>query len=113
MYSESTTLLDSSTSRFQFILHYALLDYIKQTGVDLTKCDFANQLERRDSPDEVLILFRAKAENFEEYRDGDRKLINWLTPFVQVVHVFSGFLGEATSIVSRKSLKPFEMVVLI
>jgi fungal STAND N-terminal Goodbye domain len=85
-----------------------LQDYNKQTGVDLTKYDFANQLERCRSPDEVLMVLRDKAKKFKEYRDGNRKLINWLTPVVQVVHVFAGFLGEATSIVSRKALKPFE-----
>jgi hypothetical protein len=104
----STTLSSSSASRFQFILNNALQDYTKQTGVDLTTYDFANQLERCGSPDEVLWLLRDKAKKFKEYRDGNRKLINWITPVVQVVHVFAGFLGEATGIVSRKAFKPFE-----
>jgi hypothetical protein len=85
-----------------------LQDYTKQTGVDLTKYDFADQLERCGSPDEVLRLLRDKAKKFKDYRDGNRNLFKWLTPVVQVVHVFAGFLGEATSIVSRKAFKPFE-----
>jgi hypothetical protein len=104
----STTLSSSSASRFQSILNNALQDYTKQTGVDLTKYDFADQLERCRSPDEVLMLLRDKAKKFKEYRDGNRKLINWITPVVQFVHVFAGFLGEATSVVSRKAFKPFE-----
>jgi hypothetical protein len=91
----------SSASRFQFILNNALQDYTEQTGVDLTTYDFTNQLERCGSPDEVLMLLRDKAKKFKEYRDGNRKLINWITPVVQVVYVFAGFLEEATSIVSR------------
>jgi hypothetical protein len=104
----STTLSSSSVSRFQFILNDALQDYTKQTGVDLTEYDFANQIERCGSPDEVLWLLRDKAKKFKEYRDGNRKLINWITPFVQFVHVCAGSLGEATSIVSRKAFKPLK-----
>jgi fungal STAND N-terminal Goodbye domain len=106
--SSSTTLSGSSASRLQFIFENALQDYTKQTGVDLTKYDFINQLERSGSPDEVLMLLRDKAKKFKEYRDGNRKLINWITPVVQVVHLFAGFLEEATSIVSRKAFKPFK-----
>jgi hypothetical protein len=101
----STTLSSSSAS---FILNNALQDYTQQTGVDLMKYDFANQIERCRSPDEVLMLLRDKAKKFKEYRDGNRKLINWVTPVVQFVYVFSGFLGEATSIVSCKAFKSFE-----
>jgi fungal STAND N-terminal Goodbye domain len=104
----STTLSSSSASKFQFIFHNALQDYTKQTGVDLTAYDFANQLERCGSPDEVLMVLRDKAKKFKEYRDGNRKLINWITPVVQFVHVFAGFLGEAASIVSRNAFKPFK-----
>jgi len=104
----SNTISSSSASRFQFILDNALQDYTKQTGVDLTKYDFASQLERCASPDEVLMLLRDKARKFKEYRDGNRKLINWITPVVQFIHVFAGFLGEATSIVSRRAFKHFE-----
>ena len=104
----STNFSSSSASRFQLILNSALQDYTKETGVDLTKYDFASQLERCRSPDEVLMLLRNKAREFKEYRDGNRKLINWITPVVQFIHVFAGFLGEATSIVSRKAFKPFE-----
>jgi fungal STAND N-terminal Goodbye domain len=106
--SSSTTLSSPSASRFQLIFESALQDYTKQTGVDLTKYDFINQLERCRSPDEVLALLGDKAKKFKEYREGNRKLINCITPVVQVIHLFAGFLGEATSIVSRKAFKPFE-----
>lgn len=107
-----TTLSSSSASRFEFILNNALQEYTKETGVDLTKYEFANQLERCSSPDEVLIVLREKAKKFKDYRDGNRKLINWVTPVVQVVHVFAAFLGEATSIVSRNAFNPLQMAIL-
>ena len=106
--SSSTTLSISSADRFRDIFNEALQEYTRQTGVDLTKCDFVSQLERCGTPDAVLMLLREKARRFKEYRDGNRKLITWITPVVQVVHLFAGFLGEALSVVSRKASKPFE-----
>jgi hypothetical protein len=83
---------------FQVILNKALKDYHEQIGVDLNKHPFANELRGRDSPDKVLKLLKDKANAFKVYRDGNRKLITWLTPVVQVVHMLSGFLGEAVSL---------------
>lgn len=99
----STTL--SSSSKLQLMHYNALSGYTEQTGVDLTKYDFAY-----GSPDEALCLFRDKAKKFKEYRDGNRKLIDWITPFVQAAYVFSGSLRESTSIVSRKAFIPFELL---
>jgi hypothetical protein len=104
----STTLSISTASEFQSILNNALQDYTKQTGVDLTMYDFANQLELCGPPDEVCMLLREKMKKFKEYRDGNRKLSQLITPVVQVVHVFARFLGEAASSVSRKAFNPFE-----
>ena len=49
------------------------------------------------------MVLREKARKFKEYRDGNRKLIDGITPVVRVVHLFAGCLGEATGIVSRKA----------
>ena len=107
----STTLLSSSASRFRFqsIFNNALDDYTKQTGVDFAAYDFTNQLEGCNSPDEVVWILRDKAKKFKEYRDGNRKLINWITPIVQVIHVFSGVLGETAGAVpvSQREFFPF------
>ena len=82
---------------FQEILDKALADYREQIGVELDKHPFIDQLRGRDSPDDVLKLLEEKANAFKVYRDGNRKLINWLSPVVQVIHVLSGVLGEAVS----------------
>jgi hypothetical protein len=86
---------------FQAILNKALADYGQEIGVELDKHPFANELRGRDSPDEVLKLLEDKAKAFKVYRDGNRKLINWLSPVVQVVHTLSGVLGEAVSSTTR------------
>ncbi|KAF8262609.1 hypothetical protein EI94DRAFT_1704657 [Lactarius quietus] len=80
---------------FQAILNKALADYQEQVGVELDKHPLANELRGRDSPDDVLKLLEAKANAFKAYRDGNRKLIKWLSPVVQVIHTLSGVLGQA------------------
>ncbi|KAH9017289.1 hypothetical protein EDB84DRAFT_1581786 [Lactarius hengduanensis] len=72
---------------------------MSQLGIDLTKDPLADAIRRCDSPNAVLELLQDKAHAFKDYRDGDRTLINWLKPVVQVVHGFSGVLGEAISLV--------------
>jgi hypothetical protein len=89
-----------SPSNFQLIIN-AFDDYARQVGVDLTKIPIADALRGCDSPNAVLDLLQDKANAFKNYRDGDRTLINWLKPVVQVVHGFSGVLGPAISLVSR------------
>ena len=86
---------------FQAILDKALADYREQIGVDLDKQPFADDLRGRNSPDDVLKLLEDKANAFKVYRDGNRKLIDWLSPVVKVVHTLSGVLGEAVSSISR------------
>ena len=83
-----------STS-FQAILDKALADCCEQIGVEFDKHPFAGELRGRDSPDDVLKLLEVKANTFKVYRDGNRKLLNWLSPVVQIIHVLSSVLGEA------------------
>ena len=101
----STPLPSSSVSKFQDIFESALQEYTKQTGVDLTKYDFFYRLDSCRSPDQVLDLLEDKAKKFKEYRDGNRKLIDGITPVVRGLHLLSGFLGEATSIVSHEAFR--------
>ena len=89
----------ASTSNFRLILD-ALGDYTKQTGIDLNKIPSAESLQNCDSPDSVLQLLQNTAQAFKDYRDGNHKLINWLTPVVQVLHGFSPILNEAAGLVS-------------
>ena len=92
-----------ATSNFQFLFDTALADYVQQTGVDLTIYPFAEKLQNCQSADVILELLRDKAKEFKDYRDGNHKLIDRLNPVVQVVHAFSGLLGEALSSVSPSS----------
>ena len=92
----------ASTSNFHLILH-ALDDYAKQTGIDLTKNPSAEILQNCDSSDSILQLLQSSAEAFKDYRDGNHQLINWLSPVVEVLHAFSGILGEVAGLVSPRA----------
>jgi hypothetical protein len=83
---------------FQEILDKALDEYHEQIGVQLHKHPFADELRGRGSPDDILKLFEDKANAFKVYRDGNRKLINWLSPVVQVISTLSGVIGQAVSV---------------
>ena len=83
---------------FQAILNKALDDYREQIGVELDKHPFADELQGRGSPDDILKLLESKANAFKAYRDGNRKLINWLSPVVQVVHTLSGVISQTVSV---------------
>jgi hypothetical protein len=74
--------------------------YTKQTGIDLEAHPFAQSLQNCSSVEAILDLLRDKAKQFQDYRDGIRKLINSLEHVVQVLHVVSGILGEAATMVS-------------
>ena len=98
--TEQPTSSTSSTSNIQWITD-ALTNYAKITGIDLSKNSFATALEQSNSPEAILQLLQVREKAFEEYRDGNHRLINSLSPAVNVIHAFSGILGEAVSLVSH------------
>jgi hypothetical protein len=109
MSSESTghtTIANSeSPSNFQLIID-ALADYADQTGIDLSQNPFALRLQLVNTPNDILELLQEREKAFIKYREGNRfnrTLINCISPAVQVLHAFSGTLGEAVSLVRPTS----------
>jgi fungal STAND N-terminal Goodbye domain len=94
----STGQATSSTSNIQLIID-ALADYANTTGVELSQNPFAAALEQSNSPDAILQLLQRRQTAFKEYRDGNRRLISYLSPAVRVLQAFSGILGEAVNLV--------------
>ena len=95
----STGQATSSNSNVQLIVG-ALADYAKTTGIDLSKNSFAIALEQSHSSEAILQLLEGRGKAFKVYRDGNRRLINCLSPAVKVIQAFSGILGEAAGLVS-------------
>ncbi len=93
-----------SSISFQPILDAALADYNKQVGIDLATHPLADGLRSCGSPDDVLKLLEDKANEFKDFRDRNRKLLNWLSPIVHVVHTLSAVLGASITLVSRNIL---------
>lgn len=100
-FMSSTGQTASSTSNIQLIIDAALADYTNVTGTDLSKTPFAAAIERSNSPEDILQLLQERERAFREHREGNRGLINCLTPAVSVIQAFSGILGEAVSLVSH------------
>ncbi|KAF8260065.1 hypothetical protein EI94DRAFT_1706586 [Lactarius quietus] len=90
------------SSAYYRLITKALENYTEQIGVDIAKHPFIDQFQVVDSPDEILRLFEDRMNAFKVYRDGNRKLINWLSPVVQVIHLLSGVLGDAVSLMPFK-----------
>ena len=90
----------SSTSNIQLITD-ALASYANITGIDLSKNPFAAAIEEANSPGDILELLQEREKAFKDYREGNRRLINCLSPAVNVIQAFSGILGEAVSLVSH------------
>ena len=98
----------STSSNIQLITD-ALVDYSKITGIDFSKNSFAAAIERENSPSAILELLQEREKAFEGYREGNRRLINCLSPTVNVIQAFSGILGEVVSLVSHT----FHLVALL
>ena len=96
----STGQTTSSASNVQVIVD-ALADYAKITGIDLSENSFAATLEQSNTPEAIIQLLQGREKAFKEYRDGNRRLISYLSPAVQVLQAFSGILGEAVGMVSH------------
>ena len=96
----STGQATSSAENFKLIID-ALADYARETGIDLSTNPFATNLEQWRSSEDILQQLEEREKAFKEYRAGNRRLINYLSPVVNVFHGFSGILSKAAGLVSR------------
>jgi hypothetical protein len=106
----SPTFMSPTTeplTKFQSILNAAFDNYAKQTGLDLTRHPSAAKLQDCHSPEDVVRLLLERETEFNDYRDKYRKLIDCFRPIVQVVHAFSGVLGEVVSV----WLNPYYLII--
>ena len=92
----TTTGQATSSISIQLVID-ALADYAKITGIDLSD---AATLEQSNSLGDILQLIQDREKDFNEYRNGSRRLISCLSPTVKVLQAFSGIMGEAASLVS-------------
>ncbi len=102
--STLSSIQQESSSDFNAQLTTDALDYyFKVTGRLLTASGgpFPPPLPKNPDPLETINqMFEERANAFAEYRNGNRRLINFLKPIVTTFHRFSGIFGAAASLVS-------------
>ena len=89
-----------SISNFTAIFEAASHEYKTLTKQDLATHPFAAELQGYNSPDSILNVFRDQAQAFDKFRKTDDRLMEWLTPIVNILFTFSESLGEGIGLVS-------------
>ena len=82
----STSNTSTLQSNIKTLFDTALDKYAKRTGQDLCNHPLAAAIDRCGSPDEILAIFQAQSHAFDEFRNGDPKLVKWLRPVVNGLH---------------------------
>jgi hypothetical protein len=97
-----------TTSNFEALFDAALAKYKKRTGQDLCNHPLAAIIDRCQSPYEILAIFQEQSRAFDEFRNGDPKLIKWLMPVVNGLHAISTstVISTAASLVSSSLRGP-------
>ncbi|KAH9071079.1 hypothetical protein EDB83DRAFT_2313800 [Lactarius deliciosus] len=80
-------------SNFKPIFDAALSDYKKKTGKELLDHSLATELQRRDTVDAVLAILQDQAKDFQQFKDGDQRLMELIGPLTRVLFAFSRTLG--------------------
>ena len=97
--STSNQTTDASTN-FTAIFEAASNKYKSLTGQDLRTHPLATELEsRNNSPDSILGVFRKQAQALDKFRNGDDKLMKYLTPIVHILFKFSTAAGADIGLV--------------
>ena len=93
----------SSSSRFRYLLDYALKDYENQTGTKWDDHPLAKRLETCDSVESITAIFQEQSRAFREFRD-DGKLMKPLNSAVHVLHRLSAntVLSESIGLARRQ-----------
>jgi hypothetical protein len=86
------------SSDFNSILDTALSEY-KKTGSGLLEHPLAEQVKRCNSIGAISAILQGQAREFQQFRDGDQRLMRWINPMVDALSTFSETLGGAASIV--------------
>ncbi|KAI0289219.1 hypothetical protein BC826DRAFT_1187957 [Russula brevipes] len=81
-----------STDKFTAIFNIAKDEYWRLTGKDLRKHPFAAELDTCRKPEDISNLLQAQAQAFSKFTEGDKKLMKWLGPTVNILFTFSATL---------------------
>ena len=94
----------ASSPTFQDVFNGALVEFANQTGKDLATHPLTSELENCQSADDVLRVLREQARAFREFREGNKKLMKFLEPTVNVICSLSLAFGDSIGLVRRLQL---------
>ena len=83
--STSNPTTSSPNANFIKIFDAATNEYKSITGQDLGTHPFAAAMQKFNSPDDVLGVFRTQSQAFGKVTRGNERLMMCLTPIVQIV----------------------------
>ena len=103
LFMSSAEHTPASPSNLQLIID-ALGDYAQRMGIDFAQNPFADELQRTNTPNEIINLLQQREKAFIQYRNRNRTLIDCFSPAVRVLHIFSQKLGDTVGLVSFLTL---------
>ncbi|KAI0275703.1 hypothetical protein BGY98DRAFT_935576 [Russula aff. rugulosa BPL654] len=97
-------MASSSSSNFQSIFDASLQSYNDKTNNKLLDHPLATQLQSCDSPNAVLSVLQDLVQQFDQRRNSDERLNDWLNPTVNVLYTFSATLSDGVACQSQLAI---------
>ncbi|KAI9454220.1 hypothetical protein BJY52DRAFT_1225194 [Lactarius psammicola] len=99
MSSSTPGQTSTPSSDFKSIFEAALSEYEEKTGKRLLDHPLATEVQGCGSVETILAILRGQAKEFQQFRDGDQRLMKWISPSVHVLFTFSATLSEGVAFV--------------
>lgn len=103
----------NSQSSFVSIFNASLESYKRRTKKDLALHPLFLSLQTCESPEAVLTVLRDQVPAFDRSRNDGDGLTKWVTPTVNVLHLFSETIGWGVGLVNIKTFRHGEFSALI
>ena len=87
-----TSIESIQPSNVKQIFDAALSDYKKKTGNELVDQPLVTEVQHCDTVDAALTILQDQAKEFQQFRDGDHRLMEQIGPLTQVLFAFGGTL---------------------
>ncbi|KAH9958457.1 hypothetical protein BC827DRAFT_563684 [Russula dissimulans] len=88
----------STSSNFETLFDSALEKYTEQTGKDLRNHPLKHRIDTCDSPASLFAVFQEQAQTFDDFKNGDHRLIKWLQPIVNCLYALSTNAALSTGV---------------
>ena len=106
----STAPSSTFQSKFVPIFNASLESYERKTKKDLASHPLLPRLQSCESPEGVLTVLRDQDPAFNQSRNGDDRLTEWVTPTVNVLFSFSETIGQGVGQVNIKTIRRGEFL---